>query len=97
VRRVRTRRRGGVARAAPPSPPTAPGSEARAWCGPGHGLEWAAPSHQLPADVVELATQADGDWSYRLALHPVTGRPAHDHLGRLVYLPVARVPGRTPP
>ena len=53
-------------------------------------MEWALPTGTTPADVVELATEADGTWSYRLALHPVNRRPARDHQGRLVYLPVRR-------
>jgi hypothetical protein len=46
----------------------------------------------VPAGLVELSTAVDGEWSYRLALHPVTQHPARDHQGRLVYLPVARLP-----
>ncbi len=93
MRRVRTRRRSGPTRSTATLPPVGTRTEARAWCGPGHGLEWTSPSGEMPADVLELVTAADGNWSYRLALHPVTQHPARDHQGRLVYLPVTRLPG----
>ncbi|CAB4904070.1 MAG: hypothetical protein F2825_02240 [Actinobacteria bacterium] len=93
MRRVRTRRRSGPARSTVALPSAGAGAAARAWCGPGHGQEWTSPPGEVPADVVELATAADGNWSYRLVLHPVTQRPARDHHGRLVYLPVVRLPG----
>ncbi|GAA4305408.1 hypothetical protein GCM10023162_08670 [Klenkia terrae] len=92
MRRVRTRRRPGPARRTTAQPSADTGAAARAWCGPGHGLEWTSPPGELPAGLVELSTAVDGEWSYRLALHPVTQHPARDHQGRLVYLPVARLP-----
>jgi hypothetical protein len=97
VRRVRTRRRSGLARRTVALPSSDTGATARAWCGPGHGLEWTSPPGEVPAGLVELATAADGDWSYRLARHPVSQHPGRDHQGRLVYLPVARLPGGPQP
>ena len=58
---------------------------ARAYCGEAHQAEWRLPGWP-PAELVELPTGA-APLRYRLVRDPVTGVPAHDRRGALVYVP----------
>ena len=96
MRRVRTRRRSSTGRLAGDGgfPPVGPPRvwQARAWCGPAHGMLWQLTPGAPPVGAIDLVTVADGAWTYRLVVHPLTHRPARDHQGRFVYLPVVRLP-----
>lgn len=82
-------RRGGR----PPTPATArSGAQAaRAYSGAAHRLCWFLPSEEEAPLAVDLGT--DGPTQrYRLVHHPRTRRPARDHLGNLVYMPIHHLP-----
>lgn len=79
-----------------PSPGTAiqpEAREARAYCGPAHGQEWTVSAGE-PAAWVELPTGASS-CLYRLVRDGRTRRPARDHLGFLLYVPISDT-GRPP-
>ena len=63
--------------------------DARAYGGPAHGQEWTVDPIE-PPPWVELRTGFSSSL-YRLARHPRTGRPAHDYLGNLLYVPLTDV------
>ena len=60
-------------------------TQAAAYCGPAHGLNWPI-EDSIPADLVELSVGGEPVW-YRLARHPRTGAPATDRVSRLLYVP----------
>lgn len=62
------------------------GSGARAYCGELHGRSWSVPAHSPPL-VVWLAHE-DTTTPYRLVLYPRSDRPARDHRGNYVYVPL---------
>ena len=64
---------------------------ARAYGGPAHGRWWAVPSAAAPPDTVVLeddAAPGDAATPYVLVHHPRSHRPARDHLGNYLYMPV---------
>jgi hypothetical protein len=68
-------------------------SGARAYGGPAHGRWWALPSAAAPPDKVVLGDEASLDdegtaTAYVLVHHPRSHRPARDHLGNYLYMPV---------
>jgi hypothetical protein len=66
---------------------------ARAYCGPAHQREWQCPEWP-PAEVVDVPA-GDRAQPYRLVHDPVSGAPARDRRGALVYLPAG--PGTVQP
>lgn len=60
--------------------------EAQAYCGAAHGQQWPVTEATPPA-WVELPTGATTAL-YRLVRNPRTARPARDHLGRYLYVPM---------
>ena len=63
-----------------------PTAAARAYCGPAHGQEWPIGPEGPPA-WVELPC-GRSSCVYRLVRHPRTGRPARDHRGNYLYVPI---------
>ena len=61
---------------------------ARAYCGPAHGRCWAVDSDIEVQAVVWLRAGGAESVAYRVALDPVSRRPARDRLGNVVYMPV---------
>ena len=66
------------------------GGDARAYGGAAHGAQWTVDPVDPPA-WVELPI-GSSSCLYRLVRHPPTGRPARDHLGNLLYVPLLYVP-----
>ncbi|WP_369138401.1 hypothetical protein [Modestobacter versicolor] len=58
---------------------------ARAYCGPAHQTAWRS-AEWPPPESAEVAT-ATGTECYRLVHCPLTGVPARDRRGALVYVP----------
>lgn len=69
----------------PASRPSA--GQARAYCGPAHHRCWTLPPSTDPPALVDLPVP-DGSVRYRLVRHPRSGRPARDHCGNFLYVPV---------
>jgi hypothetical protein len=70
-----------------PGPGRRPASrEARAYCGPAHGMQWTVTEAQPPA-CVELPCGTSSAL-YRLVRRPQSNGPARDHLGYYLYVPV---------
>lgn len=65
--------------------------EARAYGGSAHGQQWPVRGHEPPA-WVELPVGASSCF-YRVARQPRTGRPARDHLGNYLYVPIVETGG----
>jgi hypothetical protein len=63
-----------------------PTAAARAYCGPAHGQQWPIGREGPPARV-ELPG-GSSMCPYRLVRHPRTGRPARDHRGNYLYVPI---------
>ena len=63
-----------------------PTAAARAYCGPAHGQQWPVGQEGPPA-WVELPG-GSSPCLYRLVRHPRTGRPARDHRGNYLYVPI---------
>ena len=63
-----------------------PTAAARAYCGPAHGQQWPIGPEGPPA-WVELPG-GSSSCPYRLVRHPRTGRPARDHRGNYLYVPI---------
>jgi len=66
---------------------------ARAYGGSAHRLCWFVLAEQDAPSEIDLGLDGQAEL-YRLVHHPRTGRPARDHLGNLVYMPL---PLRHPP
>ena len=64
---------------------------ARAYCGPAHGHTWLLESGSPWPRRITLVSQ-DGPHGYRLIHDLRAHRPARDHLGNTLYMPV--IPGR---
>lgn len=62
---------------------------ARAYCGPAHGHAWPVDVQGPLLSVVWLGDPTDPT-PYRLIMSRRPGRPARDHLGNYVYLPMPR-------
>lgn len=63
---------------------------ARAYCGPAHGRTWLRAGPEAWPACVVLGSPA-GPQEYRLVHDPRSHRPARDHLGNTLYMPV-RIP-----
>jgi hypothetical protein len=61
-------------------------SQARAYCGPAHGMQWTVAGQEPPA-WVELPW-GTSSVLYRLVRRPRSHRPARDHLGYYLYVPL---------
>jgi hypothetical protein len=61
-------------------------SEARAYCGPAHGMQWTVTGPEPPA-WVELPW-GTSSVLYRLVRRPHSDRPARDDLGYYLYVPL---------
>ncbi len=63
-------------------------AHAKAYCGPAHGQSWVIDDvHSLPE---QLDLEFDGAVHvYRLVHDPRAGRPARDHSGNYLYMPVS--------
>ena len=66
---------------------------ARAYGGPAHGRRWTVPNAAAPPDTVVLENEAASGGEgmitpYVLVHHPRSHRPARDHLGNYLYMPV---------
>jgi hypothetical protein len=61
-------------------------SQARAYCGPAHGMQWTVAGQEPPA-WVELPWGASSVL-YRLVRRPHSHRPARDQLGYYLYVPL---------
>ena len=59
--------------------------QARAYCGPLHGMSWPLADAE-PPERVDLGG-SDSVHPYHLVRHPRTGRPARDHRGQYAYVP----------
>lgn len=70
--------------------------QARAHCGPAHGHPWTVDPDAGPAPVAVLPTRDEATSPYRLIAHPRSLRPACDHQGRYLYLPVRSQPTPRP-
>lgn len=73
--------------------PVATAEWARACCGPAHGRTWLREDTAAWPTRVVLASRA-GPQEYRLVLARRTHRPARDHLGTTLYVPVSRIGDR---
>jgi hypothetical protein len=62
---------------------------AKAYCGPAHGLTWQRQGPTSWPPRIVLASRA-GPQEYRLVHDPRAHRPARDHLGNTLYMPVPR-------
>lgn len=76
--------------AAAAAPESAP-QEARAYCGAAHHVAWTL----TPGAVPEHVDIPVGDHTepYRLVRDPLTGEPARDLRGALVFVPIVRAEG----
>ena len=66
---------------------------ARAYCGPAHGHTWLLESGSSWPPRIMLVSQ-DGPHEYRLIHDLRAHRPARDHLGNTLYMPVIPVSDR---
>jgi len=64
---------------------------AKAYCGPAHGQSWSFDAEQPPPERVDLGA-ADEVHSYRLVHDPRQHRPARDHHGNYLYMPIVYGP-----
>lgn len=62
------------------------GDFGRAYCGPAHGHRWALHA-RVPPQSVELGDDRTRV-RYQLVHHPRTRKPARDHLGNYLYMPL---------
>lgn len=63
------------------------GLSAKAYCGPAHGHAWSLEDPASCPDRVVL-TCGSGQHDYQLVRDPRARRPARDHLGSVVYMPL---------
>jgi hypothetical protein len=66
--------------------------EAQAYCGPAHGQQWLMDPQDGPSAEMLFSLDDGERICYRLILDPLTRRPARDHRGRYLYMPVRYQP-----
>lgn len=66
--------------------------EAQAYCGPAHGQLWLVDPQDGPSADMRFSVDDGEPVCYQLILDPLTRRPARDHQGRYLYMPVRYQP-----